>query len=234
MNIGGAITGRESTCHGTRGSTSEQVWVPTCFGCGKHGHKVNVCPERKQAGQANIKRIVAPYLIPPKYIEGYVGEQKYRMLLDSGADRSVVRPSVVKPNEWLGRTITVKGVHGDRVESPLARAWLHTGSYSIPLTVVAIENAEDKVLIGRDIGPVFNELMLQEICEDSVDESIEAENLICKSVESEGLVGQNCEKKKLVGEIIEAKNLVCQIIESECSVGESKSEEFNEVCERVK
>ena len=40
---------------------------------------------------------------------------------------------------------------------------------------MAIENAEDKVLIGRDIGPVFYELMLQEICE----ESIEAENLIC-------------------------------------------------------
>ena len=57
--------GKSYDNQGTRGSTSEQVWVPTCFGCGKHGHKVNVCPERKQAGQANIKRIVAPYLIAP-------------------------------------------------------------------------------------------------------------------------------------------------------------------------
>ena len=76
--------------------------------------------------------------------------------------------------------------------------------------------------------------MLQEICEGSVDERIGAEQLVCKSVESEGLVGQNCEKKNLVGISIEAKNLVCRSIESECLVGESKSEEFNEVCERVK
>ena len=49
------------------------------------------------------------------------------------------------------------------MESPLARVWLHSGNYSIPPVVVALKNAHDKVLIVRDIGPVFNELMLQEI-----------------------------------------------------------------------
>ena len=63
------------------------------------------------------------------------------------------------------KKIKVKGVHGNVMESPLARVWLHTGDYSIPLVVVAIQNSQDKVLIGRgDIGPIFNELMLQEIC----------------------------------------------------------------------
>ena len=71
------------------------------------------------------------------------------------------------------KKIKVKGVHGNVVESPLARVWLHTSDYSIPLVVVAIENAQDKVLIGRDIGPVFNELMLQEICEYSTGGNIQ-------------------------------------------------------------
>ena len=55
---------------------------------------------------------------------------------------AVVHPSVVKPNEWLGKKFKVKGVHGNVVESPLS------GDYSIPLVVVAIGNAQDKVLIG--------------------------------------------------------------------------------------
>ena len=32
------------------------------------------------------------------------------MMLDSGADRSVVHPSVVKHTEWLGKNIIVRGV----------------------------------------------------------------------------------------------------------------------------
>ena len=113
--------------------------MPTCFSSGKHGHKANVSPERRQVeGQTSIKRIVVPCVVAPKYIEGYVGEQKCRMLLDSGADGSVVHPSVVKPNQWLGKKFKVKGVHGNVVESPLARVWLHTGDYSISLVVVAI------------------------------------------------------------------------------------------------
>ena len=57
----------------------------------------------------------------------------------------------------------------------MARVWLHTGEFSIPLTVVAIENSEDKVLIGRDIGLVFNQLMMQEICENEMNKTIETE-----------------------------------------------------------
>ena len=119
-------------------------------------------------------------------------------VLDNGADRSVVHPSVVEPNEWLGKKIKVKGVHGNVVESPLARVWLHTGDYSICLVVVAIENTQDKVLIGRDIAPVL--LMLQEI-ENSTSENIEnSKEFVDSEDKVEGdasvLVTRNQSKKK--------------------------------------
>lgn len=76
----------------------------------------------------------------------------------------MVHPKVVQPQEWLDRSIRVKGVNGEAQQAPLAK---HVGeyNYSIPLVVSVLENAQDDVLIGRDIGLVFNELMMQHITE---------------------------------------------------------------------
>ena len=99
-------TGKNEKCEDKK-SNYEHQWVPTCFGCGKRGHKVFECPEKKSEGQTKVKRIVTPSVIAPKYINGRVGEHECRMLLDSGADKSVVHPSVVSPDEWLGKTMKV-------------------------------------------------------------------------------------------------------------------------------
>ena len=79
--------------------------------------------------------------------EGRVKNQ-CKMLLDSGADSSVIRPSVIYLCEWLGQHITLKGVFSESMNS------------YIPLVVTTLDKMQDKVLIGRDIGPVFTELSI--------------------------------------------------------------------------
>ena len=87
------------------------------------------------------------------------------MLLDSRVDRSVVHLSIVEPCEWLGKHIILKGVNGIPLKIALAEIRIHTGQSSIPLVVATLETIQDKVLIGRDIGPVFNDLFMQELVE---------------------------------------------------------------------
>ena len=62
--------------------------------------------------EAQVKRVVTPGIIAPKYVDGCVGKKPFTMLLDSGADHSVVHPRVVQPHEWLGRCIQLRGVGG--------------------------------------------------------------------------------------------------------------------------
>ena len=89
--------------------------------CGKKGHKSYNCPDKKAGnGHSHISRVITPCPIAPKYIEGRVGKYKCRMLLDSGADRSVVHPSIVESCEWIGKHVMIKGVNGVPMKCPLA------------------------------------------------------------------------------------------------------------------
>ena len=148
-------------------------WVATCFMCGKRGHKSNYCPGKKNGeGQPQVSRVITPCPIGPKYIEYRIGKNACKMLLDSGAGWSVVHPSVVKPQEWLEQHITVRGVDGTPIMSPLATVWVNTGEYSIHLVVATLETMQDNVLIGRNIGTVFNELFMRELTESESDREI--------------------------------------------------------------
>ena len=136
--------------------SQQSNWVPTCFTCGKKGHKSVYCPERRQKeGQSQVSHVITPFLIAPKYIQGHVGKLECKMMLDSGADRSVVHRSVVEQTEWLGKYIIVRGVvWSSPIQSRLAKIWIYTGDYSIPLVVATLESMQEKVLIGRDIGRI--------------------------------------------------------------------------------
>ena len=54
-----------------RSYTQPQNWVPTCFLCGKKGHKSYNCPDKKAGnGHSHISRVITTCPIAPKYIEG--------------------------------------------------------------------------------------------------------------------------------------------------------------------
>ena len=84
----------------------------------KKGHKSVYCPERRQIeGQSQVSHVITPCPIAPKYIQGCVGKHECKMMLDSGADQSVVHPSVVDHTERLGKYIIMRGVDGVPIQS---------------------------------------------------------------------------------------------------------------------
>ena len=70
--------------------------------CGKQGHKVADCKEKKDA-QVKLGRLIRPNEFPPMKFEGKIGKYKAQMLLDSGADSSVVPPRLVEESEYMGK-----------------------------------------------------------------------------------------------------------------------------------
>jgi len=45
------------------------------------GHKSYVCPDKKPSDSAQVKRVVTPCVIAPKYLERYVENQQLRELV---------------------------------------------------------------------------------------------------------------------------------------------------------
>ena len=81
--------------------------VPTCFGCGKKGHKRPDCPLKQKVGWVNnsgedsevarrkkpserSESVIAAIRQPGLYVEGRIGQRACSMRIDTGADRTVV------------------------------------------------------------------------------------------------------------------------------------------------
>ena len=82
-----------------------------CFGCGKRGYKVADCKEKKDA-QVKVGRLICPNEFRPMKFVGKIGKYQAQMLLDSGADSSVVPPRLVEESEYLGKYVEATGLGG--------------------------------------------------------------------------------------------------------------------------
>ena len=91
---------------------SNSGWVLTCFACGKKDHKVNSCPSWKVDQATHINGIVTPCETPPEMVKGLVGKIDTQMLLDTGANRSVVHSKFVTKYEYLGKHCKGQRVQG--------------------------------------------------------------------------------------------------------------------------
>ena len=87
------------------------------------------------------------------------------MLLDSGANVTVVAARLVELEQYVPETIQMTGVNGIQVSHPKAKIWLHVGSFSIPHVVAVVKDLSDDVILGLDLGDAFDELLLNHILE---------------------------------------------------------------------
>ena len=144
-------------------------FVPTCFGCGKKGHKRPDCPLKQKVGWVNnsgdesevarkkkpserSESVIAAILQPGLYVEGRIGQRACSMRIDTGADRTVVDANLVEETEYLGRSVTLEGFNGFNVSQPLAKVWIEVGKHRLHHIVAVVDNAPEKILLGMDTG----------------------------------------------------------------------------------
>ena len=119
--------------------------VPTCYSCGKKGHKRPECPNK-------VARVVSPVRRASLRVDGCVGEHECQMTIDTGAQKTVVKADLVKPEEYTGKSIRLLGFDGGAVTVPLAKVWLHIGEYAIQHVVAVCDEPSEEALLGLDIG----------------------------------------------------------------------------------
>ena len=119
----GKVGHKAIDCWQGKGSSQSKV-VPaggssgykiTCFTCGEEGHKSPQCP-RNNKGEKPGGKDVKPKPVKRVWhsqpgcaqVEGVVNGHVTMVLLDSGADITLVPESLVDPNQRTGRTVAVK------------------------------------------------------------------------------------------------------------------------------
>ena len=117
--------------------------VPVCFQCRQRGHKRPSCPNK-------IARIQIPTGGSCPRVEGKIGKVPCSMLVDTGAEKTVVSAELVQPEQYLGKTIPLTGFDGRKMHAPIAKVWIKEGKYGIPTEVAVVSNAPEMVYLGVD------------------------------------------------------------------------------------
>ncbi len=72
------------------------------------------------------------------------------LVLDSGADTTVIAADLVPVASYTGETLRIAGVHSIGVEVPLARVKIMIGNQKIWLKAAVVEKPPHDILLGRD------------------------------------------------------------------------------------
>ena len=150
--------------------SDRQASQPICFVCQEKGHKANECPKKKKNGQKykqiQVRKVMTPSPLNPKILTGKVGSAQCKMLLDTGANVTVVSDRLVKNDQYLDQDIQMTGVNGITMFHPKARVWIHVGSFTISQEVAVVKDLPDEVILGLDLGEAFDELLLKYMLEE--------------------------------------------------------------------
>ena len=115
---------------------------------------------------------MTPYETPPKMVKGMVGKIDTQMLFDTGANRSVVHSKFVAKYEYLGKTAKVRGFRGEAECTQMSHVWIHVREFSIPDTVLVDDQSKREVLIGSDIDPTLDTLLVQNMIDTYIKTSV--------------------------------------------------------------
>ena len=128
----------------------EKPWVVNCFTCGKEGHKSPQCPqgikvekgggEEAKAPVKSLKRVGGDKGKSKKKMDGLVNGRKVRILLDSGADITIVQESMVSPEHLIGEKATLL-------------PWMAAGGLRVPMAecLFRVGNMEWSEIVA--VGP---------------------------------------------------------------------------------
>ena len=96
-----------------------------------------------------MARVVSPVRRASLRVDGCVGEHECQMTIDTGAQKTVVKADLVKPEEYTGKSIRLLGFDGEAVTVPLAQVWLHIGEYAIQHVVAVCDEPSEEALLGH-------------------------------------------------------------------------------------
>ena len=131
-----------------------------CFQCGKWGHLMYSCPNKKELRvRADPKPAlqactdVAWNTEGSKYLRrGTVDGRRVQVLIDTGCDQTMVSARRVQPERVsLGDGVPVLCVHGDTVQYPTTEVEIRIGPWSKRAKVAVAPSLPVDVLLGRDL-----------------------------------------------------------------------------------
>ncbi|XP_073423400.1 uncharacterized protein [Dendrobates tinctorius] len=132
-----------------------------CFNCNQTGHFRYACPEKPKKNPAKAPGLNASVLLVGGVVGRIddnvkpvqVGARLATGLKDTGAERTLIRPGLAAPEEFVeGKTLTVTGIGGTCCPLPVARVFLDWGAGSGLREVGVSENLPTDVLLGTDLG----------------------------------------------------------------------------------
>ena len=137
---------------------SEKAKGIQCYNCKEYGHISARCPKKVMMIEESMTATFDSKNNKPNMIEGQIEGVVYKdMLLDSGADGTVVHRRVVPKDAYTGKRRWAVGVTGKPKECPTARVKFQFGEHETTLEVLVME-PKFSALLGWDL-PFFPSLM---------------------------------------------------------------------------
>ena len=136
---------KEKGVPGARAAESERKIV--CYICGVEGHKATTCPEKKEAQKgANVKQInhIKMEKGEETIVQGRVNGRRANLMLDSGAQITIVPEEMVDRKLRTKEVVTLRGFQsGSTITVPTAKVKLEVNGIGSWEETVALAPAEE-------------------------------------------------------------------------------------------